>query len=215
VLRIGVNESKYYKGKQTQEELPMIANPSSRYIVSEDYLKEEADSPVKHEYRQGQIHAMAGASNSHVLITVNLTTMLRNHVRGSGCRVYASDTKAHIESINAYYYPDVMVSCDQRDRSFDNFLRYPCLIVEVLSTTTEAFDRGDKFADYRCLESLQEYVLISQTRMNAECFRRNTEGQWVLYPYGAADRLHLTSLSFQCAVTEIYEDVDLSSVAQP
>jgi Uma2 family endonuclease len=191
----------------------MIANPSSGYIASEDYLKEEEKNSIKHEYRQGQIYAMAGASNNHVLITLNLAAMLRNHLRGSGCRTYVSDTKIQIESINTYYYPDITISCDQRDRAFENFLRYPCLIVEVLSSTTEAFDRGDKFADYRHLDSLQEYILISQNRMNIECFRRNTENQWVLNPYGEADRLHLASLDFQCAVTDVYEEVDLSSIA--
>lgn len=188
----------------------MIASPSSGYISSEDYLKEERNSPIKHEYRRGDVYAMAGASNTHVLIAGNLFALLRNHLRGSGCLTYIADTKAHIESINTYYYPNVMVSCDQRDRAFDNFLRYPCLIVEVLSSTTEAFDRGDKFADYRHLESLQEYVLISQTRMSVECFRRNSEGQWVLYPYQGDDQIHLTSVDFQCAVRDFYEDVILS-----
>ena len=188
----------------------MIASPSSSYISSEDYLKGEQVSPIKHEYRRGEIYAMAGASNVHVLIAGNLFALLRNHLRGSGCLTYIADTKAHIESINTYYYPDVMVSCDQRDREFDNFLRYPCLIVEVLPSTTEAFDRGDKFADYRHLESLQEYVLVSQTRMSVECFRRNSEGQWVLYPYSAEDEIHLASANFECAITDLYEDVILS-----
>lgn len=185
----------------------MIASPSSSYISSEDYLKGEQNSPIKHEYRQGEVYAMAGASNVHVLIALNIASALRNHLRGSGCLTYIADTKAHIESINTYYYPDVMVSCDQRDRAFDNFLRYPCLIVEVLASTTEAFDRGDKFADYRHLESLQEYVLVSQTRTSVECFRRNLEAQWVLYPYSAEDKIHLASVNFRCAVTDFYENV--------
>ncbi len=89
-----------------------------------------------------------------------------------------------------------------------DFLRRPCLIVEVLSATTEAFDRGDKFNDYRNLESLQEYVLVSQTRKRIECFRKNAEGQWVLYPYNEADEMHLVSVDFRCAIADIYEDVD-------
>jgi Uma2 family endonuclease len=188
----------------------MIANPNVSYVLPEDYLEAEQDSPVKHEYRQGLVYAMAGASNAHVLITVNLVAMLRNHVRGSGCRVYTTDTKIHIESVESYYYPDIAVSCEQRDREFKDFLRYPCLILEVLSETTEAFDRGDKFEDYRHLESLQEYVLVSQTRKRVECFRRNSEGQWVLYSYGEADEIHLASVDFQCAIADVYEDVDSS-----
>jgi Uma2 family endonuclease len=151
---------------------------------------------------------MARASNIHVLIAVNLVAVLRNHVRGSGCRVYTSDTKVQIESVKTYYYPDLAISCDQRDRELKDFLRHPCLIVEVLSDATEAFDRGDKFNDYRNLESLQEYVLVSQTRKRVECFRKNTEGRWVLYPYSEDDEMHLASVDFRCAIANIYEDVD-------
>lgn len=188
----------------------MIANPNASSISQEAYLQAEQDSSVKHEYRHGLVYAMAGASNVHVLIAGNLFAMMRNHVRGSDCRAYISDTKVNIELLQTYYYSDVVVNCDQRDREFKNFLCYPCLIVEVLSDTTEALDRGDKFADYRHLDSLQEYVLVSQTRKRVDCFRRNAEGQWVLYSYDEADDMHLASIDFRCAVAEVYEDVDLS-----
>ena len=192
----------------------MIAEPSASHVSSADYLEAEQNSSIKHEYQRGLVYAMAGASNTHVLIAGNLFAMLRNHLRGSGCRAYISDTKINIESAGSYYYPDIAVSCDQRDREFKNFLRYPCLIVEVLSDTAEAFDRGDKFEDYRTLESLQEYVLVSQTRKRVECFRRNAEGQWVLYPYGETDEIHLASVDFRCAIADVYEDVDLSAPSQ-
>jgi Uma2 family endonuclease len=188
----------------------MVASLNSSYMSPEAYLKAEQDSLIKHEYRQGLVYAMAGASNTHVLIAGNLLAMLRNHVRESGCRAYISDTKVQIESIKTYYYPDLAISCDQRDREFKDFLRHPCLIVEVLSDTTEAFDRGDKFNDYRNLESLQEYVLVSQTRKRIECFRRNAEGQWVLYPYSESDEMHLASVDFRCAIADVYEDIDFS-----
>ncbi|MBW4641556.1 MAG: Uma2 family endonuclease [Goleter apudmare HA4340-LM2] len=80
-----------------------------------------------------------------------------------------------------------------------------------MSPTTEAFDRGDKFAAYRQIESLQEYVLVSQTRQNVECFRRNSEGKWVLYPFGVGDNIHLASIDFECAIANIYEDVSFAS----
>lgn len=185
----------------------MVASPNSSYISPEDYLKGEETSPIKHEYRQGEVYAMAGASNTHVVISLNMASMLRNHLRGSGCQAYIADTKAHIELLDIYYYPDVIVSCDQRDRAFENFLRYPCLIIEVLSPSTEAFDRGDKFADYRQMESLKEYVLVSQNRQSVECFRRNPEGKWVLYPYVQGDEIHLASIDFRCAIANVYEDV--------
>ncbi|QLE54883.1 Uma2 family endonuclease [Nostoc sp. TCL26-01] len=186
----------------------MVATPSYSYISPEDYLQGEETSPIKHEYRQGEAYAMAGASNIHVIIAGNMFAMLRNKLRGSGCQAYISDTKAQIESLNTYYYPDVIVSCDERDRAFSNFLRYPCLIIEVVSPSTEAFDRGDKFADYREMASLQEYVLVSQTRQRIECFRRNQDGQWVLYTYREGQEVSLASIDFQCAIAEVYEDVN-------
>jgi Uma2 family endonuclease len=189
----------------------MIANPSYNYISPEEYLELEETSSIKHEYRQGQVYAMAGASNTHVVISGNVFAMLRNHLRGKGCQAYISDTKAHIETMDIYYYPDVIVSCDQRDKAFNNFLRYPCLIIEVLSPTTEAFDRGDKFADYRNLTTLQEYVLVSQNKINVDVFRRNSEGQWVLYSYGKEENLHLASVDFQCSINDVYEDVSFES----
>jgi Uma2 family endonuclease len=185
----------------------MIANQSQNYIAPEEYLKLEELSQVKHEYIQGETYAMAGASDAHVTLSVNLVTLFRNHVRGSGCRVYMSDMKARIESRNIYYYPDVMVTCDERDKAFQSFKRYPCLIIEILSDGTEGFDRGDKFADYQELETLQEYVLISQKRQRVECFRRNVEGLWVLHSYTQGSEIHLASVDFRTSIDAIYEDV--------
>ena len=185
----------------------MTVSKSDIYVSPEIYLEGEKISPIKHEYRQGEIYAMAGASDAHVTITGNLFSLLRNHVRGSGCRAYVADMKARIEQANIFYYPDVMVTCDERDRTPDDFKRYPSLIVEVLSPTTQGFDRGDKFADYRTIETLQEYVLINQERVSVECFRRNSEGQWVLYPYGEGDEINLASVDFSCPIAALYEDV--------
>ena len=185
----------------------MIANPSHDYISPQDYLAGEELSPIKHEYIDGQIYAMAGASDPHVTISLNLGSLLRNHVRGTGCRVYMSDMKAYIETANIFYYPDVMVTCDERDRAFPTHKKYPCLIVEVLSKSTEAFDRGDKFFDYRQLESLQEYVLINQKRQRVECFRRNAEGFWTLQTYEQGSEIHLVSIDFRTSLDSLYEDV--------
>jgi Uma2 family endonuclease len=185
----------------------MIADRTQNYISPEEYLKLEELSPIKHEYIQGEIYAMAGASDAHVTVAGNLFALLRNHVRGSGCRVYMSDMKARIESKNIYYYPDVMVTCDERDRAFQSFKRYPCLIIEVLSKSTEGLDRGDKFADYQELETLQEYVLINQKRQRVECFRRNAEGLWVLQSYTPGSEVYLASVDFRTSMDAIYEDV--------
>jgi Uma2 family endonuclease len=185
----------------------MIVNQSQNYISPEEYLKSEELSPVKHEYIRGEIYAMAGATESHVTICVNLVKTLTDHVRGNGCKLYTGDMKARIDTANIYYYPDVMVSCDERDKAFKSLKKYPCLIIEVLSDGTEGFDRGDKFADYQELETLQEYVLISQKRERVECFRRNAEGFWVLYSYTQGSEIHLASVDFRTGIDAIYEDV--------
>ncbi|MDY6786362.1 MAG: Uma2 family endonuclease [Cyanobacteriota bacterium] len=188
----------------------MTLSQNYSYLSPEAYLDAEKDSPQKHEYIQGRIYAMAGASDAHVTITANLVALLRNHIRGTGCRVYVTDMKARIEQLNIFYYPDVMVTCDERDRNLDYYKRYPCLIIEVLSDGTEAFDRGDKFADYSELETLKEYVLINQKRMRAERFCRDAEGQWVLYRYKEGDELKLDSVDFRCSMAAVYEDVLLA-----
>ncbi|MGG6242402.1 Uma2 family endonuclease [Nodosilinea sp. AN01ver1] len=188
----------------------MVAASAFSYISPEEYLAAEATSPIKHEYRNGEVYAMAGGTDAHVTIALNLWALLRAHLRNQGCRAYALDMKARIEVLNCYYYPDVMVTCDDRDFSSSAVKRHPCLIVEVLSDSTEAFDRGDKFTDYRHLESLQEYVLISQTRQQVEVFRRNAEGLWVLHPYRAGERVSLASVGWAGGIADLYEDVTFS-----
>jgi Uma2 family endonuclease len=190
----------------------MIAYPDHFYLAPEEYLQAEEQNLLKHEYIDGQVYAMAGASDSHVTIVGNLFALLRNHVRGSRCRVFMSDMKARIESLNIYYYPDVMVTCDDRDRELTIYKRYPCLIVEVLSQSTEGFDRGDKFADYQQLDTLREYVLISTHRQRVDCFRRNTEGLWVLHSYLTNSEIALTSIDFKIAIADLYEDVSLEAI---
>jgi Uma2 family endonuclease len=185
----------------------MVASKSDTYVSPEDYLAGEKVSPIKHEYRQGEIYAMAGTSKAHAIISLNAAILLRNHLRGSGCIPYMADIKVRIEAANCYYYPDVAVTCDERDsNTAEDFIIYPRLIVEVLSPTTAAFDRGEKFADYRTSESLQEYVLINQERVSVECFRRNAEGLWVLYPYTQGQKVQLASIDFSCAIETLYED---------
>jgi Uma2 family endonuclease len=189
--------------------LNMIAFPET-YLTPEEYLQFESKSDIKHEYIDGYIYAMAGALDSHVTIAGNLFALLRNHVRGSGCRVYIADMKARIESLNRFYYPDVMVTCDPRDQETPAYKRFPTLIVEVLSNSTEAFDRGDKFADYQLIETLEEYIVINTKRQRVECFRRNSQGLWVLQSYTAEEKsFRLNSVDFEGKMAELYEDVQL------
>lgn len=189
---------------------------SEQYLSVDDYLQREAESPIKHEYIDGKVYAMAGASDSHVTIALNLASLLRAHVRGTGCRAYMSDMKANVEARNRFFYPDVMVTCDPRDQETDTYKRFPKLIVEVLSKSTEAFDRGDKFAAYQALESLQEYVLINTRHQRVEIFRRNDSGLWVLQFYTSDDEtFELKTIDFTGTFAELYEDVVLESTEIP
>ena len=186
----------------------MLGSTQSLYLTPEEYLQVEEKNDRKHEYINGYLRKMSDINDSHVTIAGNLAVLIRDRVRVSGCRVYISDMKARIEKQNRYYYPDVMVSCDERDKENTTFKKFPCLIVEVLSDSTEAFDRGDKFADYQLLETLQEYVVINTKRQRVECFRRNNEGLWVLQSYTSEETLfQLQSINFEGEMNALYEDV--------
>ncbi len=186
----------------------MIASPKFDYITPDEYLEMEEKSEIKHEYIDGYVYAMAGANDPHVTIAGNAFTMIRSHLRGSGCRVYFSDMKARIDSLNRFYYPDVMVTCDPRDTQTQNHKSFPKLIIEVLSKSTEGFDRGDKFADYQQLESLEEYVLINTKRQRIESFRRTQDGLWILQSYSCEqENFRLSSIDFEGKFVDLYEDV--------
>jgi Uma2 family endonuclease len=190
----------------------MVTSRRQDYISPEEYLEGEKISEVKHEYIDGEVYAMAGASDAHVTITGNLYMLLRNHLRGSGCRVYMSDMKAQLHKRSRYYYPDVMVTCDAHDKDSEYSKSHSCLIIEVLSEGTEAKDRGIKFKDYRRSSSLQEYVLVSQETMNVDVFRRNENGRWELYSFAEGEEVEFTSVDFRCDIAAIYEEVVLAKV---
>ena len=187
----------------------MIASSDKSYLTPEEYLQLEATSDSKHEYINGEVYAMAGATDTHVTIALNVAVLLRNHLRGSGCRTFISDMKVRIETKNRFFYPDVMVTCETKDRENSIYKQFPRLIIEVLSDSTEAFDRGDKFADYQSLPSLEEYVLINTKKARIECFRRTQEGLWLLQFYALEDsKFQLTSVDFSGKISDVYEEVE-------
>ncbi len=189
----------------------MIASAQNSGITPEEYLQLEAASDLKHEYIDGKVYAMAGATDTHVTIAGNIFALLLSHLRGSGCRVFISDMKVKIEAKNRFFYPDVMVTCETQDRENSTYKQFPCLIIEVLSDSTEAFDRGDKFADYQSLSSLQEYVLINSRKARIECFRRTPEGLWLLQFYELVDnQFELTTVEFSAKIAEVYEQVEFA-----
>ncbi|MEG3971589.1 Uma2 family endonuclease [Microcoleus sp. T2B6] len=186
----------------------MVISKNNFYISPEEYLEGERVSPIKHEYRRGQVYAMTGAKKPHIIIGSNLVRLLGNHLLNTPCLVLSSDIKVRLEEANCYYYPDVAVTCDERDTSTtEDFILYPSLVVEVLSPSTAAFDRGDKFADYQTSPSLQEYVLITQSEIKIECFRLNAEGNWVSQIYRQGDELELMSIDFRCQIAQVYQKV--------
>jgi Uma2 family endonuclease len=189
----------------------MIAQPQRNYMTPDEYLEWEAKQEIRHEYVDGEVYAMTGGTLPHNTIAINLTTLLKQPVRSRGCRVFMTDAKVQLsESGNPYFYPDIAVTCHPDDKQSTQYLRHPCLIVEVLSPGTEAYDRGNKFTQYRRLPSLREYVLISSDSINVEIFRLNDRNKWELTPYTAGETLQLTSIDFGCPIALLYEDVDLS-----
>ena len=192
----------------------MVAIQDPKYMSPQEYLDWEERQPIKYEYINGEVFAMTGGTIPHNAIAVNLTTALRNHTKGGPCRVYMADAKVGISDKGPFHYPDVMVTCDQRDKKARKVICHPCLIAEVLSPSTERYDRGQKFQQYRRISSLREYLLISAEQMTVECFRLNEQGIWELHSYADGEELHLTSLDFRCPIELLYEDVVLDEEDQ-
>lgn len=171
----------------------------------EDYLIAEEKSPTRHEYIGGYVFAMAGASEEHNIIAVNICTLLRSHLRGSSCRVFMSDMKVKIKD-DIFYYPDLLVTCNRED-NHRYFKTQPNLIIEVLSESTETTDRREKLMNYQTLESLKEYVLVSQNMMQVEVYRQDTPGNWTVQILGKDNDLTLESVGLTMTMAQIYEDV--------
>ncbi|MGP0063977.1 MAG: Uma2 family endonuclease [Isosphaeraceae bacterium] len=184
-------------------------------ITAEQYLALERKAQFKSEYCNGFIIAMAGATKQHNTITLNLAAEIRSQLKGRRCAVYLTDMRVRVSATGLYTYPDVVAACGEsqfEDDESDTLLN-PTMIAEVLSKTTEAYDRGDKFAQYRQLISLREYVLISQDKVLVERFTRR-ENEWVLTEFRSLDDiLPLESIGCQIALREIYALIEFSGKA--
>ena len=180
-------------------------------LSPKEYLKREERGEVRHEYIDGEVFAMAGSSDDHAAIVGNAFMALSPFVRKCGCRLFPQGVKAHPKGLSRFYYPDLMMTCDERDRANKYVKQHYKLIVEVLSDSTEAFDQGRRFADYRRSDSLEEYVLIAQDRMSVDVFRRNDSGRWELEGYGAGSVVELVCVGARFAIEELYLDVELVS----
>ena len=169
-----------------------------------EYLELERDATCKHEFVDGIVYMMAGASTLHNTIALDIRGLLRARLKRP-CRTYALDVKVEIKTttIERFFYPDVFVTCSELD-SDSHVIRQPVLIVEVVSESTEEFDRGDKFATYQLLPSLQEYLLVQQDRVEVDIFRKRTG--WQLERFTVGDEIELESIQQRLAVASFYQD---------
>lgn len=189
----------------------MLALTNANYLTPEEYLAWEAQSDTKHEYIDGEVYAMAGTTDLHNTIALNLAILLRNHLKGSGCQVYFADVKVRVERHNCYYYPDLFVTCNPQDKENATVKYFPKLMIEVLSPSTERFDRGDKFKDYRTLDSLEEYMLVNNHYQQVEIFRRNHDGSWRFESFSEpTSQIPVHCLDLTVAIADIYEEVAMN-----
>ncbi len=160
---------------------------------------------------------MTGGTIPHNQVAVNRATLLKSHLRGKGCKVLTSNAKVSVKENGPFHYSNVSVTCDDRDRAARQFIRFPVLIAEVLSRSTEAIDRGEKFKQYRRIEALREYLLINPNSMSLECYRLNERGNWELIHYFIDSSqenteiasVHLTSVDLTFPLSLLYEDIEL------
>ena len=194
----------------------MIA-PSENFpkLTPEAYLQWEEQQPDKHEYLDGEIYAMGGGSRNHSLIGVRLSTLFFNHLDDGECETGNSDLKIRIAKTPNYTYTDVSVTCDERDKTTTQYITYPCLIVEVLSPSTEAYDRGGKFKLYARNPVLEDYLLVSSTSAEIDLYHKNENGDWLIINYQAGDRVELKSIGLTFAVDQIYRGLTLQFKAFP
>jgi Uma2 family endonuclease len=184
----------------------MVALPDRLLMTAAEYLAWEPTQEERYEYWDGEVVAMSGGTRNHNRISLNFSKLLDDALLDRACEVYIADVKVQVEPGQKYFYPDVVVTCDERDDD-PQFVQFPCLIIEVLSPSTEAIDRGVKFARYRQFTSLQEYVLVQADRYHVEVFRRNDRGQWVLSEYDLEDNLLLESINVEIKISELYRQV--------
>ena len=184
----------------------MVKTASLPSFTFEHYLEWENRQPLRHEFIRGEVFAMTGASDLHNELSGNLYTLLRQHLRGTECRVFMADVKLRVEAADCGFYPDLLVTCAESDRADRHVKRSPVVMVEVLSASTAAFDIREKFAAYRQLVSLQEYVLVDQERIRIQVYRRLNE-QWFVDSVGPGEQLRLESLGLKYPAERVYEDL--------
>ena len=191
--------------------------PAQKHKMTlEDFLAWEAEQPERWEFFNGEAFMMAGGSDVHNAISLNTAFALRQTLRGTRCNVFMSDVRLRLAESDDLFYPDVFVTCSDADRARRQVKEDPVLIAEVLSPSTEAYDRGDKFAAYRRFAGLKTVLFLSQDRAHVECFTRGDDGRWVLSEAsGETARLALPAYDFELALADLYRDLPDAEASDP
>lgn len=179
---------------------------SSRF-TPEEYFAWEEQQELKHEYIDGEVYAMSGGTLNHSRITTNFSRLLGNHLDDGRCTVFNSDARVKIHESSKYVYPDTSVTCDERDRNNTQFINHPCLIIEVLSPSTELYDRVKKFKLYRRSPSLRDYVLVNANEIEIDLHHKNDMGRWEELNYVAGDIVEIESINLTFQIEQIYKNI--------
>jgi Uma2 family endonuclease len=185
----------------------IAAREKSPRFTPEEYFEWEEQQQLRHEYLDGEVYAMTGGTLNHSQIAANFIAMLIPHLRGKNCRVLTSDARVNIHQSNDYVYPDISVTCNEKDINNTKFINNPCLIIEVLSPTTEAYDRGDKFAMYRLSPTLQDYVLVNANKIAIDIYRKDERGKWDIINYRQGDLVELESIDLNFQIDRVFEGI--------
>ncbi|HRD97746.1 MAG TPA: Uma2 family endonuclease [Rubrivivax sp.] len=176
-------------------------------MSADEFLAWDAGQTVKHEFVDHEVIAMAGAGEAHVTTAGNVFIALRAHLKGTPCRTFMADMKLQVVAAEAFFYPDVMVTCSAADTTDALVKREPTLLVEVLSTSTAAYDRGARFAAYRRLPSLREYLVVDTDSRACDLYRLGADGLWVLHPFDPGQTLELASVGLVLPAEELWAEV--------
>lgn len=176
-------------------------------MTGDEFVAWDATQTERHDFVDGEVYAMAGAEDRHVTVCMNIAFALRQHLAGSPCRTYMADMKLHAQTSDSYFYPDVLVTCSEADRASPMIKREPTLLVEVLSPSTAAYDRGEKFARYRQISSLAEVVFIDLDSRRTDVFRKGTDGLWVLHPFERGQTVELASVGLTLTEAVLFAEV--------